>query len=94
MAETIDEITIDYTEDGILTTQQLDKIVLTRGAWTTIMFRYHTWDKKKQAYGPEAYSIRRYQKKGGAYMQRSKFNISNADQAKQIIENLTKWINP
>lgn len=92
MAETIDDITIDYTEEGILTSKQLDKVVLTRGAWTTILFRYQTWDKKKQAYGPEAYSIRRYQKKAGSYMQRSKFNISNVEQAKKIIEILKQWI--
>ena len=92
MAETIDDITIDYTEEGVLTTKQLDKVVLTRGAWTTIVFRFQTWDKKAQAYGPEAYSIRRYQKKGGAYQQRSKFNISNAEQAKKIIEVLNGWL--
>lgn len=93
MAENIDDITIDYNEDGVLTTKQLDKVVLTRGAWTTIMFRYQTWDKKNQAYGPEAYSIRRYQKKGGVYQQRSKFNISNSEQAKKIIEILNQWLN-
>lgn len=92
MAENIDDISIEYTEEGILTTKQLDKVVLTRGAWTTIMFRFQTWDKRKQSYGPEAYSIRRYQKKGGAYMQRSKFNISNVEQAKKIIEVLNTWI--
>lgn len=94
MAETIDEITIEYTEEGVLTTKQLDKVILTRGAWTTIMFRYQTWDKRKQVYGPEAYSIRRYQKKDGNFMPRSKFNISNAEQAKKIIEILNQWIKP
>lgn len=92
MAESVDDITIDYNEDGILTTKQLDKVVLTRGAWATIMFRFQTWDKKKQVYGAEAYSIRRYQKKSGSYMQRSKFNISSPDQAKKIIEILNGWL--
>lgn len=92
MAETIDDISIDYNEDGILTTKQLDKVVLTRGAWTTILFRFQTWDKKAQAYGPEGYSIRRYQKKGGIYQQRSKFNITNAEQAKKIVEILNQWV--
>lgn len=92
MAENIDDISIEYTEEGILTTKQLDKVVLTRGAWTTIMFRYQTWDKRKQAYGPEAYSIRRYQKKNGVYQSRSKFNISNTEQAKKIIDVLNQWM--
>jgi len=92
MAESVDEITIDYTEEGVLVIKQLDKVVLTRGAWTTILFRYQTWDKKRQSYGPDAYSIRRYQKKSGSYQQRSKFNISNAEQAKKIIEALSQWL--
>ncbi len=92
MAENIDDISIEYSEEGVVVTKELGKVILTRGAWTTIMFRYQTWDKKKQEYGPQAYSIRRYQKKAGSYQQRSKFNISNAEQAKKIIEVLNQWI--
>ncbi len=92
MAETIDELTIEYTEDGIVTTKELDKVVLSKGAWSTILFRYQDWDRKKEEYGPEKYSIRRYQKRGGEYRQQSKFNISSKDQAKQLIEALQTWI--
>lgn len=92
MAETIDEITINYEEDDILTVKELDKEVLTKGAWTTIMFRYQDWDRKNQDYGPEKYSIRRYQKRGGQYNQKSKFNISSKDQARKVINTLNQWI--
>lgn len=92
MAETIDEISISYTEDDIEVTKQLDKEVLTKGAWTTIMFRYQDWDRQKSEYGPEKYSIRRYQKRFGEYKQKSKFNISNRDQAQKVIDILQKWI--
>ncbi len=92
MAETIDELTIEYTEDGIVTTKELDKVVLSKGAWSTILFRYQDWDRKKEEYGPETDSIRRYQKRGGEYRQQSKFNISSKDQAKQLIEALQTWI--
>jgi hypothetical protein len=51
MAETIDELTIDWEEDGVLTCKEIDKVVLSKGAWTTILFRYQQWDKKKEAYG-------------------------------------------
>ena len=88
----IDDLSVSYYEEGIEITKQLDKTVLTRGAWTTIMYRYQDWDKKSQDYGPIKFTIRRYQKKGGVYKQRSKFNISSVDQAKQIIEVLTNWI--
>lgn len=92
MASTVDDITIEYVDGGVTTIKQLDKIVLTKGAWATIMFKYQDWDNSKQAYGPEKYSIRRYQKKNNEYKPKSKFNISSKDQAQKIIEILTNWI--
>lgn len=88
---TVDDITIDFKEDDILIVKQLDKEVLSKGAWTTIMFKYQQWDRKNEAYGEDKYTIRRYQKKGDVYTQRSKFNISSRDQAKKIIDVLQKW---
>ena len=92
MSETIDEITIAFTDEGVETTKELGKHVLSKGAWTTILFRYQDWDKKKQAYGPEKYSIRRYQKRNNQYWQKSKFTISSDDQARKIIQVLTEWM--
>jgi hypothetical protein len=91
MAETVDELTVDYTDEGVLVVKQLDKIVLTKGAWSTIIFRYQDWNRQKQEYGPEKYTIRRYQKRNGQYQQKSKFNISSKDQAKKIIDALQQW---
>ncbi len=92
MATDVDELTVDYTEDGQLVSKQLDKIILTKGAWSTIMYRYQDWDRKKEEYGPEKYSIRRYQKRNGEYQQKSKFNISSRAQAQKIVEALQSWI--
>ena len=92
MASSIDELTIEYTEDGVVTVKELDKAVLSKGAWSTILFKYQDWDRAKQVYGPEKYSIRRYQKKNGEYKLKSKFNISSKDQATQLIEALQQWI--
>ncbi|MEJ2380951.1 MAG: hypothetical protein P8076_07150 [Gammaproteobacteria bacterium] len=92
MSANIDDLTVDYTEDGVLVVKELDKEVLTKGAWSTILFRYQDWDRQKGEYGPEKYTIRRYQKRGGEYMQKSKFNISSRDQARRIVETLQKWI--
>jgi hypothetical protein len=92
VAETIDELTISYTEDGVETTKELDKVVLSKGAWSTILYRYQDWDRAKEEYGKDKYTIRRYQKRNGEYQQKSKFNISSADQARAIIDALQKWI--
>jgi hypothetical protein len=91
MASTVDELTITYSEDGIDVVKELDKRVLSKGAWSTVIFRYQEWNRAKGEYGPDKYSIRRYQKRGGEYMPKSKFNISSKDQAKSIIEALQQW---
>ena len=74
MAETIDEITINYEEDGIMVVKELDKEVLSKGAWTTIIFRYQQWERGKEKYSDDRFTIRRYRKMKGAYSQQSKFN--------------------
>lgn len=45
MAETIEELTVSYTEDGVETVKELDKAVLTKGAWSTIVFRQQDWNR-------------------------------------------------
>lgn len=92
MAEKIEDLTVQYEEDGVITVKELDKIVLTKGAWSTIIYKLQNWNRSKEEYGPTAFSIRRYQKRDGAYVQRSKFNISSIDQAKKIIEALNNWM--
>ncbi len=91
MAATLDEITINYEEDNVLIVKELDKEVLSKGAWTTIMFRYQQWDDKKEDYSEDRYTIRRYRKMNGEYRQQSKFNISSPDQAGKIIDVLSRW---
>ncbi|WP_456446532.1 hypothetical protein [Thiolapillus sp.] len=92
MASTPDEISISYSEGGQELVKELDKQILTKGAWTTIIFRYQDWNNAKQEYGPDKFTIRRYQKRNGEYMAKSKFNISSKDQAKKIIDALKNWI--
>jgi len=92
MSAEIDELTVQYEEDGLVTVKELDKKVLTKGAWSTIIYRYQDWDRRKEEYSKDKYTIRRYQKRSGQYMQKSKFNISSKDQALAIIEALQDWM--
>ncbi len=92
MASSPDELTINYSEGGVDVVKELDKEVLSKGAWTTVLFRYQDWDARKEEYSKDKYSIRRYQKRNGEYQQKSKFNISSKDQAEKIIEALQDWI--
>lgn len=91
MAETVEELTIEYVDNGVTTVKELDKKVLTKGAWATLMFRYKEWNNAKGEYGDDKFTIRRYQKREGKYQQKSKFNISSVDQAKSMIEILQGW---
>ena len=92
MAETVEELTVNFEEDGVLKVKELDKHVLTKGAWATVMFLYQDFDRRKEDYGPTKVGIRRYQKRDGVYTYRSKFNISSLDQAQKVVEALNKWI--
>ncbi len=91
MASTVDEITIAYEEEGVLLVKELEKEILTKGGWTTIMFKYQDLDKATNSFKATKISIRRYQKVSGEFRQKSKFNISSIAQAKKVLEVLKKW---
>ena len=92
LSESIDDLTVEYEENGQVILKELGKIVLSKGAWTTILFRYQEWKPQTSSYGPDKYVIRRYKKVGGEYRQQSKFTISSADQARKIVDALQTWI--
>jgi hypothetical protein len=88
----VNDITINYEENGILLVKELDKVILSKGSWATVMFKYQQWEAANQQYGPVLYTIRRYRKRNDDYRQQSKFNISSIEQAKKIIGTLRQWI--
>jgi hypothetical protein len=92
MASKAEDLTINYEEDGVVVVKELDKVVLSRGAWATVLFKYVQWDRAKNDYGPQRFSIRRYRKIDDEYRQQAKFTISSNEQAQKIIEALQKWI--
>ncbi|MGE4560712.1 MAG: hypothetical protein AB7E77_10945 [Desulfobulbus sp.] len=91
MAEQVEDLTVNYEEDGVLVVKEVDKEILSKGSWTTILFRYQDLDRAKGEFGPDKFTIRRYQKRNGQYQTKSKFNISSASQAQKIIETLARW---
>ena len=92
MASNVEDITIDYEEDGVLVVKELDKVILSKGAWATIIFKYQQWEHRLEGYGPVRFTIRRYRKMHGEYKPNSKFNISSNDQAKKIVDALGNWL--
>jgi hypothetical protein len=92
MSENVDELTVNYEEDGVLVVKELDKEVLTKGSWATLLFRYQEFDQAKGEFGPDKFTIRRYQKRNGQYQAKAKFNISSVAQAEKIVETLSRWL--
>lgn len=91
MAE-IDDLTIQFEDDGFIVVKELDKAILSKGAWATVMYLYQEWDNKAEDYGAQKITLRRYQKQKGQYRQKSKFNISSKAQGERIHEVLTGWL--
>jgi hypothetical protein len=92
MSSTIEDLTVSYEEDGVQVAKETGKEILSKGAWTTILFRYQTLDKATGEFGKNIYTIRRYQKRQGEYIMKSKFNISSTEQAKKIVDILASWV--
>lgn len=90
-AESIDEITYDYEDDGRLVRRELKKEVLSKGAWSTIMFLFQELDKKTEQWRAPKVAIVRYKKWNGVYRKQSGFNISSEKQARAIIDALERW---
>lgn len=91
MAETIEEISYDYEEDGRLVRREIQREILSKGAWSTIMFLYEELDRKSEEWRPPKVAIVRYKKWNGQYRKQSSFNISSEKQARQIIAALENW---
>ena len=91
MAENINDITVAYEEDGELLVEELEKVILNRGAWTSILFRYRERDRQSGQMGAPKATLRRYQKYQGVFKKRDAINLS-ADTARTLVTTLTAWL--
>jgi len=91
MAETLDELTYDYEDEGVLVRKQLDKVVLTKGSWATLMFLYQELDKTRGQFRAPKIAIVRFKKFKGSYRKQSSFNVSSEKQARQITTIFESW---
>ena len=95
MSIEVEEPTVEMSdvETGEQIIKELDKVTLTKGAWQTMKFLCQEKNAKTGEFGEPKVYLRRYQKAGGAFKARSKFNISGKAQAEAMIETLKKWYN-
>ncbi|HNZ04133.1 MAG TPA: hypothetical protein PLY68_04395 [Myxococcota bacterium] len=90
-SEEIDEITVEYEEDGIQVVREEAKKVIARGAWPVLMFKYREWSRSDNDFGEPRYTIRKYRKRDGTYRLEAKFNIGKPEQAAEIARTLAEW---
>ena len=91
-ATTLEELSYDFhDDDGTLVRKEIEKQVLSKGAWSTVMFLFQELDRKSGAFRAPKVGIVRFKKAGGAYRKQSSFHISSEKQGRQIMDVLERW---
>ena len=90
MASDYDELTMEYEEDGVLVVEELEKVILQKGSWTTVLFKYRQLDRKTGEFGPPKAALRRYQKSGGYFRKRDAVNLGEKS-GKLLVDSLRDW---
>jgi hypothetical protein len=91
VAESLEELSYNYEDEGRLVRKEVDRAVLSRGAWATVMFLYQELDRKTEQYRDPKIAIVRFKKWNGVYRKQSSFNVSSERQARQIVEVIERW---
>ena len=94
MAATLEELTYNYEDEGKLVRKEVDRAVLSKGGWATVMFLYQELDRQSESWREPKIAIVRFKKAKGVYRKQSSFNVSSERQARQIVENIERWYGP
>jgi hypothetical protein len=90
----IDELTVNWEENGELRVKELHKHVLEgHGAWATVLFRFSERAADGGWRAPKV-QIRRYQKRKAGFVFHSKFTVPNDEQGLEIARVLEEWCRP
>jgi len=86
----LEDITLERYEDGELVVQEEARKILSKGAWSTVMYRFRE-RQRDGSFGEPKVRLVRYQKRKGRYMVHSKFNLTGPKQVRQLVDTLTEW---
>ena len=92
MAASVDELTVQWEENGELKVRELDKQVLSAGSWATVMFLFQEKDPRTGGFRAPKIALRRYQKARGGWRFHSKFHVSSKAQAKEVARIIETWL--
>lgn len=93
MARTVDELTVNWTENGALKVRELDKVVLsTSTSWATVAFLFQEHDAEDPSgWRAPKVSIRRYRKRGGKLHVDKHLTLSTEKQALDLAAAISSW---
>jgi hypothetical protein len=91
ISEALDDLTFDQEDDGVLVRKQLDRVVLAKGAWATVMFLYQELDRASGTFRAPKMAIVRFKKWNGVYRKQSAFNLSGEAQARELTQVFERW---
>ena len=87
----VDELSYDREEDGVLVRKQLERVILSRGAWATVLFLFQELDRATGAFRAPKMAIVRFQKWRGGYRTHSSFGVANEAQARELLAVFERW---
>ncbi|HVZ71725.1 MAG TPA: hypothetical protein VHJ20_05060 [Polyangia bacterium] len=91
MVDALDDLTYDLEEDGTLVRRQLERVVLARGPWATVLFLYEELDHATGVFRAPRIAFVRFQKRRGAYRKHAAFTLAGANDARALEEVLARW---
>lgn len=88
---TLDELTVNFEEDGVTKVRELDRAVLSSSsAWATIAYLFEERGPQGDFRGPKV-SLRRYRKRGQGFVVEKHLTIGSPRQAHGLAVALTRW---
>ena len=92
MADPLTELTVNWTEDGVLKVRELDRAVLaTSTSWATLAFLFQEHDAASGSYRAPKVSIRRYRRRAGRNVVDKHLTLSTEKQATELMDCIGKW---
>jgi hypothetical protein len=92
--ETVEELTITREgDDRMAPRKQLEKKVITSGAWATVAYKFEELKRNKSGETwVEKFSLVRYRKLKGSYRFQKEFAISSEDHIRMLRDTFTEWL--
>jgi hypothetical protein len=91
ISDALDELTYDREDDGVLVRKQLERVVLARGSWATVLLLFQELDRATGAYGGAKVAVLRFQKWRGGWRKHAAFTLAGEAQARELAAALDRW---